>query len=231
MDAPATTPHPPPARHKTVIWFCVIIMVLGLVIFWNYLIKMKRDGAAMQDRPPYAGELRNNLEATEMSGKSVSLDQLDGKVWVAGFLYTLCPRGCAGLAMQMHDLQKKFSGEPRFQLVSVSLNAEWDTPERLRAWTKEQGFSGDNWWFLTGNGETLRGYMKDQFHLFLSEVPPEKRTNEFDKYDHKLALVLVDHKRRIRGTYDFSSPDLWDLWQEKLEKDIKTVLVEAAQEK
>lgn len=224
-------PSNPASRHRAVVWTCVIIMVLGLVIFWNYLAKMKLDAHKMQDRPPYAGELQKNLQATEMSGKEISISELDGKVWVAGFLYTLCPRGCAGLAMEMADLQKKFGSEPKFHLVSVSLNAEWDTPERLREWTAKQGFSGPNWWFLTGNGSALRDYMKDEFKLFISEIPPDKRRNEFDRFDHKLALVLVDHKRRIRGTYDFSSPDLWDLYQEKIEKDIKAVLKEASDNK
>lgn len=68
----------------------------------------------------------------------------------------------------------------------------------------------------------------DQFKLEVKETTPDQQAkNPFDKYDHRLVLVLVDHKRRIRGTYDFSQPDMNDVYGEKLRKDLKEVLKEA----
>jgi protein SCO1/2 len=234
MKDPNPLPQPqisadyaPTKKHGTVLMICAVFMALGGVIFWQYLVKLKSDNLRMKDRPSYDARLKENLKATEMSGKEVDIGQLEGKVWVAGFLYTLCPRGCAGLAMEMKKLQDEFGADPMFQLVSVSLNAEWDTPERLRAWTGTQDFKGDNWWFLTGDGPKLRGYMKDQFKLEVREIPLEKRNSEFDIYDHRLVLVLVDHKRRIRGTYDFSQTEMNDVYAEALRKDLKAVLKEA----
>ena len=233
MSSPVIPPkvtgdYTPTTKHGPVLMFCFIFMALGGVIFWQYLVKLKTDNAKMKDRPGYQHQLKENLMATEMSGTEVDIGKLEGKVWVAGFVYTLCPRGCAGLAEEMRKLQTEFGNDPMFQLVSVSLNAEWDTPERLRDWTEKQGYKGSNWWFLTGEGNKLRGYMRDQFKLEVKETTPEQQAkNPFDKYDHRLVLVLVDHKRRIRGTYDFSQPEMNDVYGEKLRKDLKEVLKEA----
>ena len=239
MSAPATPPpsspspnvtgdYTPTNKHTTVLLACFIMMALGGVVFWQYLVKLKTDSLKMQDRPGLQAQLKKNLKATEMSGQEVDIGQLEGKVWVAGFVYTLCPRGCAGLVSEMHKLQKEFGEDPMFQLVSVSLNAEHDTPEVLRTWTEKQGIKGSNWWFLTGDGNNLRGYMRDQFKLEVTATTPEQQAkNPFDKYDHRLVLVLVDHKRRIRGTYDFSQFEMNDVYAEKLRKDLKEVLKEA----
>jgi protein SCO1 len=226
-EIPVASDYVPTNKHSTVLWFCAIVMVLGMVIFWQYLVKVRTDAAKMKDRPGYVTALKENLEATEMSGQTVNIGQLEGKVWVAGFIYTLCPRGCAGLAAEMKKLQDEFSSNPKFHLVSVSLNAEVDTPEHLKSWVGNLKYDTKNWWFLTGDGPKLRGYMKDQFKLPLRELPKSEQKTEFDIWEHKLALVLVDSKLRIRGTYDFSNFDNADLFGEKLRADLKEVLKEA----
>ncbi len=224
----ANLSSPPPSnpKHAKVIWFCIILFVTGIVVFYNYLMKLKYDALHQAERPAFKGQLRHNLEATEMRGQAVSIGQLEGKVWVCGYLYTTCPRGCLGLAERMKKLQDEFGSNPNFQLVSVSLNAEADTPERLRQWTEAKGISGNNWWFLTGNGNQLRGYMRDEFKLLVREIPEKDRLIPDDKYEHKLALVLVDQRLRIRGTYDFSDPGFYDVYEANLNKDIQSVLAE-----
>ena len=218
--------YAPTKDHSKVLILCAVVIVMGGFLFMQYLQKLKLDALKMEGRPPIITKLKENLKATEMSGREVDLGQLEGKVWVVGFLYTVCPRGCAGLAVEMKKLQDEFGSDPNFHLVSVSLYPEWDTPERLRAWTESQGFKGENWWFLTGDGDKLRGYMKDQFKLPVFEIPKEKQKNEFDRFEHKLALILIDSKLRIRGAYDFSSFEMNDVFGEKIRKDLKEVLGE-----
>lgn len=235
MKSPAPLPPPaddytPTSKHGNVLIVCAAVVIMGGFLFMQYLNKIKLDAKKMEGRAPMITALKDNLETIDQTGKTVNIGQLEGKVWIAGFLYTLCPRGCAGLAEEMKKLQTEFGSNPNFRLVSVSLNAEWDTPERLSAWTEANGFKGDNWWFLTGDGPKLRGYMKDQFKLPIREVPVGEKKNEYDKWDHKLALVLVDHKLRVRGAYDFSNVDVSDLFAEKMRKDLKDVLLEAEED-
>ena len=230
MDLTPTTAATPKKSHANVLLVCAMIFTVGVVIFYNYLMKVNRDALQAgkdEQRPAYKGQLRTNLAAVDMSGKDVNIGQLEGKVWVCAYLYTLCPRGCAGLADRMKILQDEFGSDPRFRLVSMSLNAEVDTPERLREWTAAKGLGGDNWWFLTGDGKSLRGYMRDEFKLPFREIPEKDQLIPGDKFEHKLAIVLVDHKLRLRGTYDFSDPGFYDVYEEQIKKDIKAVLAEA----
>lgn len=193
----------------------------------QYLMKLKLDRASRASTNLSQLRVLEPIKATEMSGKEVNLGDLKGKVWVAGYLYTLCPRGCAGLAEEMKRLQDKFGSHPKFQLVSISLNPETDTPERLRMWTEQQGYKGDNWWFLTGDGSKLRGYMTEQMKLPVAQIPKEQRQNEFDLWDHKLALVIVDDQMRFRSASDFSNFDAAETYREKMDEELTRLLKEA----
>lgn len=234
MKSPTDPPLPSPAddytptrKHGNVLILCVAVIAMGGFLFMQYLQKLKLDAKNMQGRAPMVNALQKNLAAINQDGKEVNIGQLEGKVWIAGFVYTLCPSGCAGLALEMKKIQDEFGSNPNFRLVSVSLNAETDTPEVLSAWAKQMGFKTDNWWFLTGDGPKLRGYMKDQFKLPLRQRgPTEPKKNEFDIWEHKLALVLVDSQFRVRGAYDFSNLEMSDLYGEKLRKDLTSVLKE-----
>src|SRR4051794_22967617 len=109
MSTVATT-APPRTIHPLSIWIPIIIMALGLVIFWNYLVKVQRD----KDTPslPKLSRLENNLVLTERSGKTVELKELKGKVLVACWVYTHCPRGCPGVVGEMLRLYKDVGSDP-----------------------------------------------------------------------------------------------------------------------
>jgi protein SCO1/2 len=212
------------------LWFCGIVILLGVVLFYNYLMKLKLDSQKMQSRPPYVSTLKHNLELTKDDGTKVNIGELEGKVWISAYIYTRCPRACAGIAQKMKVFADKYSSNPNFRAVAFTLYPEQDTPEFLKAWRELHGLHGDHWWFLTGNGDQMRGYMQDEFKLGLKEIPEKERLNEFDRWDHKAAIVLVDHKRRIRRTADFGDASVIDIWEKQLDRDIAEVLKEAEEE-
>jgi protein SCO1/2 len=225
-----TVPAPTKPNHTIVLGVCFIIIMLGLVLFYNYLMKLKIDNLKMQERPPYASTLKHNLELTKDDGSTVNIGQLEGKVWIVAYVYTRCPRACAGIAQKIKVFADKYAGNPNFRAVAITLYPEEDTPEFLKAWREQHGLLGDQWWFLTGNGEQIRGYMQKEFKLPLREIPENERLNAFDRWDHKAAIVLVDHKRRIRRTADFGDASVIDIWEKQLDRDIAEVLKEAAEE-
>lgn len=231
---PESTPPPPvdhdyvpTNKHSKVLLVCLIIVAMGGYLFKQYLDKITLDAKRMEGRPPMLTAIKDNIKATEMSGKEVDIGQLEGKVWVVGFIATQSPRGDAGVAEEMKKLQSSHGANSKFHLVTITVDAERDTPEKLREWTTQKGYQGDNWWFLTGDGPKLRAYMKERVKLLISEVPVAERKNEFDLWQHKFALVLVDHKLRIRGAYDFSNPEMADLYRKQMNKDLERVLKEA----
>jgi cytochrome oxidase Cu insertion factor (SCO1/SenC/PrrC family) len=203
MSSPAAhspLPDRPSSKGKTVLYLMIII-ALGVVVFINYYITTLNQ--LKEGRLPMQGRVETDLPAwVDQNGVTRHLEQLRGKVFVVAYLYTTCPQGCAGVAEKMSELQKEFAADPNFHLLSVSLDAEHDRPEVLKAWLDSKGFGGENWWFLTSpepNGDAIREWMTKTFRIAARKKTPEQlAANPVDKYEHNLVMVLVDAKGNIR---------------------------------
>lgn len=194
-----------PASKSTTVMILMIIMALGVVVFINYYIKTVKD--LKEGRLAMQGRVETDLPAwVDQNGVTRHLAELRGKVFVVAYLYTTCPQGCAGVAEKMAELQKEFGSDPNFHLLSVSLDAEHDRPEVLKAWLDQKKMGGDNWWFLTspdGNGDQIREWMTKTFRIAARKKTPEQlAANPVDKYEHQLVMVLVDGKGNIRTPTD-----------------------------
>lgn len=144
--------------------------------------------------PPVLGTVPD-FSLTERSGSDVRASDLDGSVWIAGFIFTRCPDVCPAITARMADLQQALAGEPAIHLVSISVDPTHDTPEVLRGYAERAGARND-WLFLTGPRDQVAALLKDGFHVaFADDGPAEAPITHSDR------LVLVDGKRRIRGYY------------------------------
>ena len=144
--------------------------------------------------PPVLGAIPD-FSLTERSGSVVHAADLDGSVWIAGFIFTRCPDVCPALTARMADLQKALAGSPAIHLVSISVDPTHDTPEVLRGYAERAG-AKDDWLFLTGPRDQVAALLKDGFKVaFADDGPAEAPITHSDR------LVLVDGERRIRGYY------------------------------
>lgn len=208
-DSPAPAPLPDrPASKGTTVMFLMVIIALGMVVSYNWLLSIQRQHSVPAVRLPMQGRVETDPLPVwlDQHGKKRHLDELRGKVFVVSYLYTTCPQGCAGVAEELSKLQKEFASDPNFAILSVSLDAEHDRPEVIKAWLDGKGFGGDNWMFLTspdGQGEGIRDWMKKTFRIFAKKRTDEELAkNPADKYDHQLVLALVDSKGNIRTPTD-----------------------------
>jgi protein SCO1 len=223
MTEPAT---PQKTVNPWTIWIPIIMIMLGGVVFYNYLVEqsLKRD----HDRPPLLGRLENDLELTERSGKTVHLSDLRGKIILAGYVYTRCPRGCALVVSKMKKLYEELGDEKDIQFLSFTVDPG-DTPQNLSEFATRFGITKDNWWFVNGPKEQVRNYLTFQFKFAgVKEIPEAERLNPEDKYIHDMKVALVDHKGNIRGHYDIANmdPEYEAFWQEKIRKDLKFLIAE-----
>lgn len=220
-------PDNKPRIHPLTIWIPVIVIALGMVVFWNYLvIKLKPE--SQQARLPILSRLEKNLVLTERSGKTVELKDLKGKVLVACWVFTRCPRGCPGVVGEMLRLYNEVGADPALHFLSVSVDPD-DKPEQMREFTDKFNIKGDNWWFVNGNRDELRVYMTRYFGFQdVQDVPEKDRLSPDDKFIHDMKVALVDHAGHVRGFYDIGSPDkdAREFFQEKIRKDIRTLQAE-----
>ena len=225
MDQPNSAPSQKRVSPLA-FWIPIIIIMLGGVVFYNYLVTQSLKQPKEKDRPPYLGRLEKDLILTERSGKTVQLSQLKGKFIVAGYVYTRCPRGCAVVVSKMKKLFEEFGQDPRVQFLSFTVDPD-DTPEILSEFATRFGIKGDNWWFVNGPKAEVRNYLTFQFKFAgVKEIPEAERMSPEDKYMHDMKVAIVDDKGHLRGHYDIANmdPEYETFWAEKIRKDLKYIL-------
>lgn len=137
-------------------------------------------------------------------GEQVSLNKdLKGRILVLDFFYTDCPTVCPKLTRNMALLQHAFrktalaQNDTIVQLVSVSVQPERDSVQRLRAYAERFGVNHDHWYFMTGDKKQIYNYIRNELGLSAGEGD-----GGADDFIHTQSFVLLDKDRYIRGVYD-----------------------------
>jgi protein SCO1/2 len=144
---------------------------------------------------------------TERSGRTITNNDLFGKIWVADFVYTTCPGPCPLVTANMARLEKAVAGDPQVQLVTFTVDPTTDTPAVLAAYADKFGASKDRWWFLTGPEKQMDDLIRNGFWLAVVDnrgAPPED--GQFT-VTHSTQLAVVDASGLVRGFYDGLTAD------------------------
>lgn len=140
---------------------------------------------------------------TDQEGRTFTEASLDGRVWVAAFMFTRCPTVCPEMVRRMRGIQEQAKQRVvPLALVSFSVDPENDTPEVLRAYTAAQGLDTANWRFLTGDSAVIRTTAERGFKIGVEGTP--RAGSEHFGITHGTHLVLLDTHRTIRGYYQSS---------------------------
>lgn len=97
---------------------------------------------------------------TNQDGKDIELKELRGKVLVMVMIYTSCKAACPRLVADMRNIEERIPKElkEKVTFVLVSIDPEVDTPERLKAFAKENQMDNEKWLFLRSNDEQTREF-------------------------------------------------------------------------
>jgi protein SCO1/2 len=158
-----------------------------------------------------------NISFTNQLGRTVSLDDLKGKVLVINFFFTHCPTICPGLTRNMKKLQDSFvKNADIVQFISISIDPEHDSVPQLRKFADRFNVNHDSWWFVTGNKQEI-------YDFALSEMKASVADSNVDTaFIHTENFFLVDSNRIVRGWYNGFDT----LKQAELVRDIPTLMLE-----
>jgi protein SCO1 len=158
----------------------------------------------LRREPPPPPVLRQlpRFELVESSGHPFGSDELRGHVYVVSFFFTSCPSLCPTLMKGMARLQQRYREEKldSIRLVSITVDPERDTPERLRKAESDYGVDPTRWVLLTGPRERIRDLAVGGFQVALGE--PERTEAGLLDIAHTGKILLVDGGGRLRGYYD-----------------------------
>lgn len=97
---------------------------------------------------------------TNQDNEDIQLKDLQGDVLVMVMIYTSCKAACPRLVADMRNIEEKLPDgvKDEVKMIFVSIDPETDTPERLKAFAKENFMDEDPWIFLRSSEENTREF-------------------------------------------------------------------------
>jgi protein SCO1/2 len=152
------------------------------------------------------------FKLVDQDSRPFSRDDMLGKVWVADFVFTSCADACPRLQNKMRHIQDRLLPPEQggsIALLSISVDPERDTPEKLRVYAEAYGAQPRLWRYLTGPQKDVERTVVQGFHTAMAKLPVPGTDPHVEAFDimHGERFVLVDAQGRIRGFYDADDPD------------------------
>lgn len=101
-----------------------------------------------------------NSDWENQDGQKLKLAELNGKTLVMAMIYTSCKTACPRLTAEMREIEEKLGkyDSNKVRLVLISIDPKVDTPEKMKAYLKQNGFEGKQWLFLRSNDANTREF-------------------------------------------------------------------------
>ena len=186
----------------------IIYGIVAVMLLVTFLFK---ESSTLDDLP-ISGSVPD-FKFTDSNGETITREDMEGKVWVADFIFTTCTMACPIMTGNMNIIHKSFKDDNNVRIISISVYPEYDTPEVLKEYASRYNANTDRWHFLTGPEESVKNIIKTGFKIGDYE----------DIIFHSEKFALVDLRGNIRGYY--SGMETEDM--SKLKKDIKRLLRES----
>lgn len=154
-------------------------------------------GETTNDDPLKIGE----FSLIDQNGEVFDSAELQGHPWVAAFIFTRCAGYCPALVRNMRLELADRVDDPDLRFVVVSVDPEYDTPERLSQYANVWADGSDRWVFLTGEKSEIYKLVQHGFRLPLQEMQGKDRLPGFE-VAHSLSLIHVGPDGRVVGKYD-----------------------------
>lgn len=173
-------------------------------------------GCGQEITDPVSWEIED-FTFTNQNNEDFSLEDLEGEIWLADFVFTNCTTVCLPMMTNMTEIQKQLEQEGLdVRIVSFSVDPTIDSPEILKSYAENYGADLGSWDLLTGySPEKI-----DQFAMENFKTVARKPENE-DQVVHGTSFYLVDRDGVVRKLYDGINPPA-----EEILNDIEILLAE-----
>ena len=124
-------------------------------------------------------------------GEVVSLQELRGRPLVISLIYTSCYHTCPMLTSHLAkvvEVARDALGENSFSVVTVGFDTAADTPDRMRIFAAQRNIEDPDWYFLSGDAETVARLAQDVGFLFVSSPKG---------FDHLIQSTIVDADGKV----------------------------------
>ncbi|MDE2150392.1 MAG: SCO family protein [Gammaproteobacteria bacterium] len=136
--------------------------------------------------------------------RRIALSDLRGKWLLVDFIYTRCPTYCVALGATFAQLQDRLAAPiaaGRLVLLSVSVDPDHDTPQRLAAYLARAHDRGAGWIAARPLGVQDLRRLERGFGVTVTPDP-------LGAYAHSVAVYLVDPQGRLVEILDAADADV-----------------------
>lgn len=188
---------PIPGRMRQLGWAgaflgFVLVVVLGYSM-WQGSVRREVEQLPVIRAVP-------QFSLTDQNGETVTNADLEGKIWIADFIFTRCAGPCPLMTARMLEMQKALVKTPEVKLVSVTVDPAYDTPEVLNAYAEANFADSERWKFLTGDQAVIEKLVTEGFMQHLSEEGGEPV--------HGTMFLMVDGNGMVRSARMLEDPEL-----------------------
>ena len=135
-------------------------------------------------------------------GEPFTEEALRGHPTIVSFIFTRCDNICPDITMKMRKLVEKLSDKKAapIKFLSISVDPEYDTPERLTTYGARFQADPARWRFLTGPLDKVHSLVEGPFMISMQRAGVT--ASGAPSISHQGYLLLVDGDLQIRGAYD-----------------------------
>jgi protein SCO1 len=183
------------------LWFYIgffVLLVIGFFVFLSYSIP----GFAHPKFPPI-GTVQP-FSFYNQDGKTVTNEDVNGKVYVATFFFTTCTSVCPRLNNNLKPVYAEFKEEPQFRILSFTCDPSRDSVPKLKWYADSiMHVDANKWVFLTGNKDSL--YAMARHSYMIDDPRNEVQSGETD-FLHTQLIALVNKNGEVVKVYDGLKP-------------------------
>lgn len=200
--------------------YIALLLAMTFVISCNNSPEKNPKNAALAKEKKAKGEAIPEMSIynlpshwTTQNGEDIELKDLQGKVVVMVMIYTTCKAACPRLVADMRNIEKQVPAEKKdnVQYVFVSIDPQTDTPERLKAFAKENEMQADKWLFLRGTEADTREFAAVLAVNYKQISPMDfSHSNIISVFDqngemvHQQEGLGVDNKETVQAIIDLA---------------------------
>ncbi|RYZ00208.1 MAG: SCO family protein [Chitinophagaceae bacterium] len=136
---------------------------------------------------------------TDQDGRTVTQQDLAGKVAAVNFFFTTCRGVCPKMNNNLKPVYEDFKGEKDFILLSHTSDPEVDSVPVLRRYADSMAVDTRQWRFLTGPKEALYNAARRSYAI---DDPNNNLQSPEDDFLHSQFIALVNREGKVMKIYD-----------------------------
>ncbi|MGB5236456.1 MAG: SCO family protein [Flavobacteriaceae bacterium] len=144
----------------------------------------------------------DNFSLVNQNGEIITEANYQNKIYIADFFFTTCLTICPIMTKNMADIQERIIEDEDVMLLSHTVTPEIDSVAQLKKYAIEKGVADHKWNLVTGDKKQIYDLARKSYLA----VKDFQAAGPFDMI-HTENFILVDKERRIRGTYNGTSPE------------------------